>query len=469
MELSAVTDGQGKALPFLQWEKLRNDPDFDQTVLVSLQDVERSTGSEMSLVFESSGVLFEPWGSSFYLVDEDAWAPKLPLSGDDMQHELDLTFPADLDGIGIGERVLEEKKGILKRVVYRTTHPVSISTMYLGDYNRSETQADGMVIELYQRRSHLGRNAKYTLTEVANAIKVFNRMYVPLEFKHLRVTDTPTAHGRGFEGLLLLGGGGTSDADSYTDAFRAHEVAHQWWFNFVRPLDAGGRDRWLSEGFAEYSSLDYYMARFEDPERSLMLIREEWFDPLTLGTMERESLTGKKEDLVGRTSYPLAAGTQNVYTKGPMVLHMLRYLMQAQKGNDDSWYPMLREFLQTWKYKRASTEDFRVIAEKHAGVKLDWFFQQWHEDGGVPVVYWEQELAEQDGAWVLTLRARQEQKKYKLLVPVHLRFPGDKQIVRPWFIDGETGTKTFKLPAKPSSVSLNDRLEALVILKALNR
>jgi aminopeptidase N len=143
--------------------------------------------------------------------------------------------------------------------------------------------------------------------------------------------------------------------------------------------------------------------------------------------------------------------------------------MQAQKGNDDSWYPMLREFLQTWKYKRASTEDFRVIAEKHAGVKLDWFFQQWHEDGGIPVVYWEQELAEQDGAWVLTLRARQEQKKYKLLVPVHLRFPGDKQIVRPWFIDGETGTKTFKLPAKPSSVSLNDRLEALVILKALNR
>jgi hypothetical protein len=39
--------------------------------------------------------------------------------------------------------------------------------------------------------------------------------------------------------------------------------------------------------------------------------------------------------------------------------------------------------------------------------------------------------------------------------------------VRPWIINGESGAMTIKVPAKPTAVTLNDNLEALVILKAL--
>jgi aminopeptidase N len=37
--------------------------------------------------------------------------------------------------------------------------------------------------------------------------------------------------------------------------FRAHEVAHQWWGHGVQ--NGSYRDKWLSEGLAEFSALWY--------------------------------------------------------------------------------------------------------------------------------------------------------------------------------------------------------------------
>lgn len=343
------------------------------------------------------------------------------------------------------------------------------STLYYGDYNKTEGVADAINVELYQDRKDVNeqKQAKFVMAEITNALKVFNRMFVPLDIKTLRVTSTLTSHGRGFEGLLLLGGGGTEVAsDSGADIFRAHEVAHQWWGNYVR-TKYWPQDRWLSEAFAEYAAMEYYKVRFEDQKKTIQLMTEKWIQPLTEGSLTRETLAGDKQSVVGGTVYPIAAGTNNVYTKGPMVLHMLRYLFSVQKGNDDAFFPMLKDFLQTYKYQAASTVDFRKVAEKHFGQSLGWFFDQWIEDGGLPVLKWAHELVQEEGAFVLKLEAKQEQKRYRLVVPIYVHFPGDKVAVRPWVIEGESATRSLKLPSKPDSISLNDNVEALVILKNL--
>ena len=44
---------------------------------------------------------------------------------------------------------------------------------------------------------------------------------------------------------------------------------------------------------------------------------------------------------------------------------------------------------------------------------------------------------------------------------------GDKVAVRPWHIKGDLTTRSLKLPAKPANITLNDNLEALVILNPL--
>jgi hypothetical protein len=470
MEVSQIT-GPGEApLEFLQWERLQNDPDFDQTVLIQLPERSANPGKDaMSINVKSAGVLFEPFGGTFYLVDEDDWFPRPPATNDEAHHELELTLPRQLDGIGIGEKVLDAPSGNGKRILYRTTQPVDQSTLYYGDYTKTEGMADSINVELYQGRADVNeqKHAKFIMTEITNVLKVFNRMFVPLDIKNLRVTSTLTGHGRGFEGLLLLGGGGTGTvSDSGADIFRAHEVAHQWWGNYVR-TKYWPQDRWLSESFAEYAAMEYYKVRFQDQKKTIQVMTETWLQPLTEGSRTTETLSGGKESVVGGTVYPIAAGTNNVYTKGPMVLNMLRYLFSVQKGNDDAFFPMLKDFLQTYKYQAASTPDFRKVAEKHFGQGLGWFFDQWIEDGGLPVLLWAHEIVQEEGAFVLKLEAKQEQKKYRLVVPIYIRFPGDKLVVRPWVIEGESATRSIKLPSKPDSVSLNDNLEALLILKNL--
>jgi hypothetical protein len=471
MAITKVTSSGGDQLPFLQWQHLRNDPDFDQTFLIALNGAPDVPETEtLSITIHSEGVLFEPWFSSFVLIDEDDWCPNpyVENAQDDAHYELDLTTPKKFVGIGVGEKILDEVSGKFRHVIYRTTNPAKNSTLYVGDYRTTTGTADDIEVELFQQRTNVAqrKNAKFMLTEITNALKVFNRMYVPLDIKHLRVTSTMTRHGRGFEGLILLGARGTETAESsYADLFRAHEVAHQWWGHYIRPK-RWPEDRWLSEAFAEYSAMEYYKIRFEDPRATIDVMNNQWIRPLTMGTTHATSLTGEKEVTKGRTIYPIAAGFNNVYTKGPMVLQMLRYLYDAT-SQGDAFLPMLRDFLETYRYKSASTKDFHAIAEKHLGADLDWFFEQWIERGGIPILSWKYSINQQEGNWIAQLQARQEEPHYRLLVPIYFHFGGDKVAIRPWLIQEKATTRKLKLPAKPSKITLNDNLEALIILQPL--
>ncbi len=352
---------------------------------------------------------------------------------------------------------------------YSTTQPVPFSTFYYGDYTIDQGKADDITLELYLNRDDHNeqQQAKYTLTEIANVIKVFNRMFVPLDIRNLRVTSIPAWHGRGFEGLLLLAAGEVATrSSSEADLFRAHEVAHQWWGGYVR-TKYWPEDRWLSEAFAEYSAMEFYKLRY-DQKKAVTQMHERWELPVTDGVLRYKDSSGEVRSVMGGTADPLSRGGDNVYTKGPLVINMLRYLFTAQKKGDDAFFAMLKDFLQTYKYAAASTDDFRRLVETHLGMKLDWFFRQWVEDGGIPVLKWNYETSQHDGSWFLTLHARQLQTAYTLLVPIYVHFGGDKMAVTPWVIEGASAERTIKLPMKPNEVTLNDNLEALLILKGLN-
>jgi hypothetical protein len=467
LEISEITSASGESLPFLQWKELQTHPNFDQTVIVSLPRPSRGGLATVSLTVRSEGVLFEPWLGSYVLVDEDDWFPRLDVN-DDAHHELELTIPRDLTGIGVGELVSAERDGRMMTLTFRTSQPTKNSTFYFGNYTKTEQQADNLTVELYQDRRDIlaQRNAKFAVTEISNAIKVFSRLFVPLDIETLRVTSTRRSHGRGFEGLLLLGARGTGiSSESWADLFRAHEVAHQWWGQYIRPKH-WPEDRWLSEALAEFSAMEYYRIRYENEGKVLNLMESHWIDPLAEGSMTIETLSNKKEKISGRTSYPICAGTSNVYTKGPMVINMLRYLFRLEKRNDEAFFEMLRDFLRTYRYQFVTTAGFKAMAEKHLGSSLDWFFEQWIEDGGLPVLKWRHEITkDRDGTWILKVEGEQIQKEYRLIVPIYIHFPNDKLAVRPWIIEGAAGARTFKLPMRPSKVTLNDNLEALIILE----
>jgi len=59
-------------------------------------------------------------------------------------------------------------------------------------------------------------------------------------------------------------------------------------------------------------------------------------------------------------------------------------LRQDGQNPDTKFSAMLREFVDAYGGKPASTWDFKRLAEKYADKKLDWFFDEWVFGTGVP-------------------------------------------------------------------------------------
>lgn len=463
MKVSSVSGADGGELPFVQWKYRPGDPDYDPNVVVALP-APLNAGAVHEIRVRSSGSLFEPWFNLHWLVDEDAWHPLM----DDPQgalYEMWFTVPKNQLALGAGAVVEDGVVGRERRYHFRTQRPHKRSTIYFGDFSSRAGKADETQIEVYVDRQSIqeAKNHQFVLDEVSNAVKVYNRIFQPLETPILRVASTPTEHGRGFEGVILLGGGfgGSSPAD----LFRAHEVAHQWWGNVVQPRD-WPEDRWLSESFAELSAMEYYQVRYENYAKTREQIYANWVNPILKSPkLTRTDLLGRKSEDRASEMHPVIDGGNNVYTKGPEVLHMLRYLFRVQKGSDKEFWALMRAFLDKYRYQQASTADFTALAEAQLGMKLGWFWDQWLYGGDIPVVRWSHTLEEREGKWLLSVQARQEETNFTLLIPVYAHFGGERAATKPMLIQGASGQTQMLLPEKPARVSLNDFYEALVRIK----
>jgi hypothetical protein len=161
----------------------------------------------------------------------------------------------------------------------------------------------------------------------------------------------------------------------YPSFFVAHEIAHQWWGQAVGSKNY--HDQWLSEGFAQYFAALYAeKERGADTFGGVIRQMRRWAiemspqGPVYLG-YRLGHIRGE-----GRVFRAL------VYNKGAMALHMLRRLL-----GDEAFFAGLRDFYQTWKFRKASTDDLRVAMEKAAGGRpLDRFFERWIYGAGIPTV-----------------------------------------------------------------------------------
>ncbi len=99
-----------------------------------------------------------------------------------------------------------------------------------------------------------------------------------------------------------------------------------------------------------------------------------------------------------------------IYEKGAWIMHMLRMLMlDLNTGKDDRFSAMMRDFHDSFAGRTATTDDFRGIVEKHVGVPMDWFFNEWVKGSAIPTyhVAWTSE-ATTDGRQRARFRITQE-------------------------------------------------------------
>jgi peptidase M1-like protein len=331
------------------------------------------------------------------------------------------------------------------------------------------------------------RFAKEISAQVINTLDFFEGYLGHYPYRKLAVSQIPGRFSQGWPSLLYasslsflspsqrarLGLEGDREA-FYLECLHAHEIAHQWWGNLLSWKSY--HDLWMFEGFSTY--LGYLSLHAKYPEG------RQFADLLRYG---REKLLDKNSDgqtlesagpiwLGARLSssrFPNGYGTL-VYEKGAWILHMLRYLFSDPvSGSDDRFKLLLRDFVSSHAGGLVETADFQKIVNKHmsreldleGNRKLDWFFDQWVYETGIPTYRLDSSLtATKSGGFVLKGRIKQDHVSEYFMMPVEVfgHFSPNKvvRIGRVVAAGKETDFR-LNLKTKPQKVTLDENHQIL--------
>lgn len=158
---------------------------------------------------------------------------------------------------------------------------------------------------------------------------------------------------------------------TYSGEVIAHELAHQWFGNFI--TCNSWQDLWLNEAFATYLTTLTY--EFDILHNSNYL-------PYQLqGYRNVSFLYPHKSVFISDTSHADSIFTRIPYYKGASLLHMLRWQM-----GDSAFFTGVRNYLQdpALAYSFAKTNDLKQHLETSSGLNLTEFFKDWYYGKGYP-------------------------------------------------------------------------------------
>ena len=300
--------------------------------------------------------------------------------------------------------------------------------------------------------------------DVANSLAFFTRVYGRPLFDRYYAAEIPFSYGQAFPGLIYLpvwtfqavGDSG------YDEILRAHEVAHQWWGIGVEP--AGYRDVWLGEGFAEFSGLWYMQVVLQDNKKFFKHL-EHWRREIRARRNDAPPIgIGDRAAQLNERDYTLMT-----YHKGAWVLQMLRNLMlDFRTMEEGAFAALMQDFYDQYHGKRATTRDFQHVVERHLGMPMNWFFDQWVNGTAVPtyILSWHADSVAPSG-YVLHLRIRQEDVPEDFVMPVPVRVEladGGHAFVRV-NVRGPRTEADLRLPGEPTEVEVNPLQSVLAEVK----
>lgn len=178
------------------------------------------------------------------------------------------------------------------------------------------------------------------------------------------------------------------------DGLIAHELAHQWFGDYVTMRDWS--HIWLNEGLATY--LDALFVEYENGKDAFDL------DMLANKTRYLAESSRYRRPLVwNKWEDPINLFDGHSYQKGAWVLHMLRETV----GYEVFW-DILEEYLWTHPYGSVETRDLKDAAEVITGQSFDRFFEDWVMKAGHPVLEASYEYDPAAGELILNVRQVQE-------------------------------------------------------------
>jgi len=490
LRVQSVT-GEGQSLSFIQEDK---DADGNFAVILP-KTLEAGDKCIVTTTYAGKGAVSNEGGGNYFPIARENWYPNNPGSrfGEFVSYDMTFRIPDDMKIAATGVLLSSNNEGGQNVTVWRSEAPQAVAGFSFGKFKVEEAKLSKPVyfiqsfanqeppnwVQEFQQKaqggvlprndSALGIGAigrpmemavgtmsttglnKKALAEGELAVQLYTDYFGPSLFTHMQLTQqTACNFGQSWPELIWIPicyyfdetvrhqlGVDWGDR-GYWKVVTPHEVAHQWWGHTVG--FNSGRDQWMSEGFADMSASLYLSMIERDPkkflafwndERDLLLERNPQgfraidIGPLTMGYRADNSRTG-----YGSTR-------RLIYPKGAYVLHMIRMMMHDNRTGDQLFKETMQDFVNTYRGKAASTEDFKRTVEKHmtremdleGNQKLDWFFNEYVYGTQLPSYQMSASFdTGADGQIVMNLKLSQlgVDEKFRMLVPIYLELPDGK-------------------------------------------
>ena len=378
-----------------------------------------------------------------YLMYASRWFPFHDYAADRATSDITFIVPTGLQVAGTSDDPVVAQPAPKENAVrYRFVHrnPVLIGNFAAGQYINKSLRYGNYDLQLYAMPGSEKRLEAFAELS-GRVLEFYTKRYGQALFGNRLVVvqiDDESLDTYSGPGMIFLSSKMFDTTRPVPEEKIQREIAYQWWGQSVglKSFD----DAWLSQGLAEWSAFAY---------------RESTLSAGGLDAAQREqqerALTFEQTASIARAPSALddqsAAYQSIVFYKGSMIFRMLRETI-----GKDNFDRLLATYLQTYKGKNASVDEFEQLAAKISQQNLRYFFAQWVEGTGVPEFTIDYQIIRtRSGKFRTRGTVKQNLESLRMPVELMLRAEGDNQqkTVR---IEGRSEDFDFESNGQPIEV-----------------
>ncbi len=415
--------------------------DLGPSVRIDLGDTVLK-GTPVTLRFKYGGVLATPNGGPLltkrlayigskdgYLMYAARWFPFHDYAADPATSDISVSLPAGLQLVGFSDAPVNGAGG---KYHFVQSKPALIGNFAYGQYANKNLRFGEYELQFNTRIGNDAQVAAYGET-LGKALEYYTKQFGdPQGGKRLIVAqiDDESLDFYSTQGMIFMASRLFEQQRDVTQDRLQREAALQWWGLTVglKSFD----DAWISQGLAEYSAF---------------ALRETSLSGAQLENLRRELLEKSLtfEQTASLTRAPATLDDQStayqyiMYGKGATVFRLLRETLGDQKFTQ-----LLRNFLQQYRGKNASIDDFEKLTTQVAGQPMRYFFARWVESTGVPEFSLDYQIIRTRGGKFVT-RGTVKQNYDNLRLPLDLQLKSE----------GEGGLKTVTVDIEDASADFN--------------
>jgi aminopeptidase N len=341
-----------------------------------------AAGVPVTLRFKYSGVMVTPEGGPLltkrlayvgaqngYLLYAARWFPFHDYAADRATSDITISLPAGYTLAGYSDTPVTNAGGKYRFVQNK---PALIGNFAYDRYATKSLRFGEYELQFYTKAANEQLVAQYGET-LGRALEFYTKKYgAPNGGKKLIVAqiDDDSLEYYTSQGMIFIANRLFDESRDTVSERLQREAAMQWWGLTVglKSFD----DAWLAQGLAEYSAFALRESTLQGAQ--LENLRRELLEK-ALTFEQTASLVRAPSNLDDQST----AFQYIMFAKGAMVYKLLRDTLGEQKFNQ-----LLRTFIDRYRDKNASVDDFEKLASEVAGQNMRYFFARWVEGTGVP-------------------------------------------------------------------------------------